>query len=48
MAKKIYSLYLDPRLLEGVPDGERSSWVTLALCKLGLDYIEYQEKHGRR
>jgi hypothetical protein len=47
MVKKVYSLYLNEKLLEGIPNGERSSWVTFALCKLGIDYLDFQEKRRK-
>lgn len=48
MVKRVVSLYLDDRLLAGVPEGERSSWVTFALCRMGLDFCDYMEKKGGR
>jgi len=43
MAKKIYSFSLDERLYNSIPWENKSGFVSVALCKTMMDFIDAQE-----
>ena len=43
MVKKVYSVSLDERLYNSIPWQNKSSFISVALCKTMIDFIDAKE-----